>query len=47
MCPFAFPFIDWWWVQALFDLGIIKRKCKKGKPRGINGVRRTPLGALD
>ena len=39
--------IDWWWVQALCDLGIIRRKWKKGKPRGIDRVRRTPLGVLE
>ena len=39
--------IDWWWVKALSDLGIIRRKCKKGKPRGIDRVRRPPLGVLE
>ena len=28
VCSFAFPFIDWWWVQALFRTGHNQKKTK-------------------
>ena len=45
LCPFAFFFIDWWWVQALFCTGHNQEETggiKRGKPRGMG--RTTSLG---
>ena len=50
--PFAFSFIDWWWIQALFctrhnqkeETGSIKWRSQAGS---IKKMRRTPLGVLD
>ena len=43
ICP---PFLDWWWVQALFCTGHNQKKkmgsMKRGRPRGMGTT--TPLG---
>ena len=39
LCLFAFPFFDWWWVQALFSIGHNQEEAtgsiKTGKTGGI------------
>ena len=41
ICSFAFPFIDWWWVQALFCTGHNQKEemesTKKGSQEGSLG----------
>ena len=43
--PICTPFLDWWWVQALFCTGHNQKEdtgsIKRGKPRGMG--RMTPL----
>ena len=44
--PSCLPFLDWWWVQALFCTGHNQKEetgNTKGKSRGI--VMMTPLGS--
>ena len=52
ICPFAFPFTDWWWVQALPCIRHNQKEetgsIKGGSQEGLTGrMRATLLGVLD
>ena len=46
--PICLPFLDWWWVQALFCMGHNQKKAlgsiKRGRPRGMGTT--APLGLV-